>query len=52
MNDLGPGPVRELIRRLHRDTRYATWDQVAELGDDAIRLTVDFGALSPLTTPV
>jgi len=47
MNRLGPAPVRALIRRVYRDARYATWEQVADLGD-AIRLTVEFDRLLPL----
>ena len=45
----GPGPalVRALIRGLHRDSRYVTWDQVDTLGQD-VRLSAGKDALLPL----
>jgi len=44
-----PWLVSEVIRRLHRNSRFATWSQIATLGGEAVRLSVPAGALSPLT---
>ncbi|MFF5113127.1 PRC-barrel domain-containing protein [Streptosporangium sp. NPDC000509] len=43
-----PWLVREVIRRLHRNSRFAAWSQIASLGGEAVRLSVPVGELSPL----
>ncbi|MEU3164128.1 PRC-barrel domain-containing protein [Streptosporangium sp. NPDC006930] len=43
-----PWLVREVIRRLHRNSRFATWSQIATLGGETVRLSVPVGELSPL----
>jgi sporulation protein YlmC with PRC-barrel domain len=43
-----PALVRMLIRRLHRGSRFAPWEQIDELSDP-VRLSAPVGAMTPLT---
>jgi sporulation protein YlmC with PRC-barrel domain len=46
--DHGPWLVRSIIRWLHRDSVFASWDQVADLGGNRVRLKVTRDELTPL----
>ncbi|MFI6316634.1 hypothetical protein ACIBG8_03905 [Nonomuraea sp. NPDC050556] len=44
-----PWLVSALVRRLHRNSRFVVWEQIAALGEDGIRLAVSEADLAPLT---
>lgn len=44
----GPWLVRALVRRLHRHSVFASWEQVADLDGGRVRLRVRRDALTPL----
>ncbi|WP_433236430.1 hypothetical protein ACQPYK_27075 [Streptosporangium sp. CA-135522] len=46
--DHGPWLVRAVIRRLHRHSVFASWEQVADLSDGRVRLSVPRRELLPL----